>query len=199
MSEKNPIPQTSLTLLERLRNQEPNAWERLIHLYRPLVLFWCSRWGVHGADADDITQDVFQVAAVRLANFRRDRPGDTFRGWLRGITRNKLLAHGRKASDQPSAVGGSTAHLRIHQIVDTATDEDADDPESELTKLLKRATELVRAEFEEATWKAFSLTAIDGKSATEVAQLVGSTPAAVRQAKSRILRRLRVELGELID
>src|SRR5437879_4394607 len=54
MSDQQP---TSLTLLERARANESAAWERLLHLYRPLVLHWCSRGGVTGADADDVSQD----------------------------------------------------------------------------------------------------------------------------------------------
>ena len=99
--------QTSLTLLQRLRANEPDAWGRLIALYRPLVVYWCDRQGVRGADAEDVCQEVFRVAAAKLSGFRRDRPGDTFRGWLRGITRNKLLAFRRDARDNPPGVGGT--------------------------------------------------------------------------------------------
>jgi DNA-directed RNA polymerase specialized sigma24 family protein len=81
---------TSLTLLERLRGNEQAAWHTTVHLYMPLVAHWCARAGVKGADADDVIQEVFRAAAASLPNFRRDRPGDTFRGWLRGITRHAL-------------------------------------------------------------------------------------------------------------
>jgi RNA polymerase sigma-70 factor (ECF subfamily) len=81
-------PTTPLTLLERVRANDPEAWARLVALYRPLVLSWCTRAGVHAADAEDVAQEVFLAAAHALDHFRRDRPGDTFRGWLRVITRN---------------------------------------------------------------------------------------------------------------
>ena len=41
---------TSLSLLERARRRDPQAWDRLLHLYRPLVLFWCRRARLHGPD-----------------------------------------------------------------------------------------------------------------------------------------------------
>ena len=188
---------TSLTLLQRLRADEPDAWGRLVELYRPLVLYWCGRQAVRGADAEDVCQEVFRVAAARLADFRRDRPGDTFRGWLRGITRNKLLAHGRRAKDEPAGVGGSTAQLRLNEVAADDPAADEDDPPSELTALLRRALELVRGDFEPATWRAFLLTAVDGRAAPDAAAELGLTPAAVRQAKARVLRRLRQELAEL--
>jgi RNA polymerase sigma-70 factor, ECF subfamily len=187
---------TSLTLLQRLQSNDADAWERLVRLYRPLVVYWCGRSGVSGADADDVVQEVFQTAAAKLPEFRRDRPGDTFRGWLRGITRNLLLAHGRKLARQTVGTGGTDAHLRLNEIAEPeATDED---PPAAVNELYLRALEQVRGEFEERTWKAFLRTAVDGRTAVEAAAEFGLTSAAVRQAKSRVLRRLRQELGELI-
>ena len=193
-------PPTSLTLLQRLRANEPDAWARMVALYRPLVCYWCGRQGLAGADADDVAQEVFQVAAARLADFRRDRPGDTFRGWLRGITRRKAWEHRRDAGPLPPAVGGSTAMVRLQGVAGEADPDPADeDPPSEVTALLRRALDLVRAEFEPATWRAFLRTAVDGKSAPEAAAELGLSAAAVRQAESRVLRRVRQELGDLPD
>jgi RNA polymerase sigma-70 factor (ECF subfamily) len=162
------------------------------------VAYWCGRWGVTGADADDIIQEVFQTAAVKLPEFCREGPNDTFRGWLRGITRNLLLAHGRRAARHPRGAGGTDAHLRLREVPEAAPP-DEDDPTSELSELYRRALEQVRSEFEGRTWQAFVRTAVDGRKATEAAAELGLSSAAVRQAKSRVLRRLREELGELID
>src|SRR5206468_3818201 len=32
---------TPLSLLQRVRGNDPEAWGRLVQLYRPLLLFWC--------------------------------------------------------------------------------------------------------------------------------------------------------------
>jgi RNA polymerase sigma-70 factor (ECF subfamily) len=191
--------QTSLTLLERLHANEADAWVRLVRLYRPLVAYWCGRGGVVGADADDVIQELFHTAAVKLPEFRRDRPGDTFRGWLRGITRNLLLAHARQAAKQPRAAGGTDAALRLREVAEPEPPADDEDPSAEVNELYRQALEQVRGEFEERTWQAFVRTAVDGRNATETAAELGLSSASVRQAKSRVLRRLRQELGELID
>ena len=81
---------TSLTLIQRLRASDQDAWSRMLHLYAPLVHVWCIHHGVQGADADDLVQEVFKAVVTGLDQFQKDRPGDTFRGWLRGITRHKL-------------------------------------------------------------------------------------------------------------
>ena len=56
---------------------------------------------------------------------------------------------------------------------------------------------LVRHEFEDRTWRAFWRVTVEGHSPAEVAAEMGITPSAIRQAKSRVLRRLKEELGEL--
>ena len=68
-----------------------------------------------------------------------------------------------------------------------------------LTGLMCRCLELVEADFQELTWRAFLLTAIESQTAPEAAQTLGMTACAVRQAKSRVLRRIREEFEGLVD
>jgi len=185
---------TSLSLLQKARANDPDAWRRLVHLYRPLVIFWLNRGGMRAEDADDVAQEVFQAAANGLAGFRRDRPGDTFRGWLRGIARNLVLLHYRRTNKHAQAAGGSDAFALMQQIP-TPTNE-TDDPPEEIGNLYRRALEMVRDEFEERTWRAFWLTVVEGRSPVAVAPELGVSPAAVRQSKSRVLRRLKEEVGD---
>src|SRR4051812_12017570 len=103
----SPGQATPLSLLERLRANDAGAWRRLLELYRPLVLFWCARGGVHADDAEDVAQGVFAAAATGLDGFHRDRPGDSFRGWLRAITRNQVVLHFRRNRGRVQATGGS--------------------------------------------------------------------------------------------
>jgi RNA polymerase sigma-70 factor (ECF subfamily) len=187
---------TPLSLLERARGREAEAWRRLVGLYRPLVLYWCGRAGVHGADAEDVAQEVFAAAAAGLVDFRRDRPGDTFRGWLRGITRNRILLHFRRRNRQPAAEGGSDAWDRLREVPDPLAGDDA--PEA-LDELYRRTLELVRGEFAAPTWQAFWLTVVEGRSPAALGAELHMTPAAIRQAKSRVLRRLKQEMGDLLE
>jgi RNA polymerase sigma-70 factor (ECF subfamily) len=193
-------PGTSLTLLQRLLDNEPEAWRTMVRLYTPLLFHWCARGGVRGADAEDVVQEVLRVAASRLPKFRRERAGDSFRAWLRGITRNMLLVHFRRASRQPQAGGGTGVLSQLEEVADpAATDSPEEDPPSELEALRRCALELVRGEVAERTWQAFWLTAIEGHAPADVAASLGVSPPAVRMAKSRVLRRLKEQFGELIQ
>jgi RNA polymerase sigma-70 factor (ECF subfamily) len=104
--------------------------------------------------------------------------------------------HFRKAGRQPRAGGGTDVLLQIHEIPDPMS---AAEDEAEVGALYRQAVELIRAEFEEPTWKAFWRVVLDGRPATEVAADLGVTPAAVRKAKSRVLHRLKERLGDAID
>jgi len=198
--EAHTPPGTSLTLLQRLRDNQPDAWRTMVQLYTPLIAHWCARGGVRGADAEDVVQEVFRVAATSLDKFRREREGDSFRAWLRGITRNMLLALFRRSDRQPHASGGSDAFVQLQELADAASTVSAEeDPPSELQALRLRALELVRGQVEERTWRAFWLTAMEGQSPVDVAASLGVSPTAVRMAKSRVLRRLKEQFGELIQ
>jgi RNA polymerase sigma-70 factor (ECF subfamily) len=189
-----------LTLLQRLRENEPEAWRTVVQLYTPLLCHWCARQGVRGADAEDVIQEVLQAAAAGLATFRRDRPTDSFRAWLRGVTRNMVLAHYRRANRQPRASGGTDVLVQLQEVAQAVPPAAEDeDPPSELEALRRRALELVRGQVQEQTWRAFWLTAIEGQSPNDVAAGLGVSPTGVRMAKSRVLRRLKEQFGELIQ
>jgi RNA polymerase sigma-70 factor (ECF subfamily) len=191
---------TSLSLLERARRRQPEAWDRLVQLYRPLVLFWCRRAGLQGPDAEDVSQEVFAAAATGLEQFRRDRPGDTFRGWLRGITRNQARLFYRRRQRQAVAEGGSAGRDALREIPDPlAQSEDNDDEQGEVSRLYQRALEQLRGDFGERTWRAFCRTVLDGRAPASLTAELGMTAVAIRQAKTRVLRRLKEEVGDLLE
>src|SRR5262245_45908727 len=194
-----PSDATSASLLERARADDPAAWERLVHVYSPLVYSWGRRGGLSDDDAADVMQEVFRSVAAALGRFRRDRPGDTFRGWLWSITRNKLRDHYRAARERPEAAGGSQAQQRLLEVAADAPEPGDDPADPGAAGLLHRALDVIRGDFEERTWRAFWRTAIDGQSAAAVADELGLRPDAVYQAKARVLRRLREEMRGLID
>ncbi|MGE3805444.1 MAG: RNA polymerase sigma factor [Gemmataceae bacterium] len=187
-----------MSLLQRARHQLPEAWERLLFLYGPLVEYWCRRWGAQDADVEDLRQEVFRSVASALPDFRRDRPGDTFRGWLRVITHRKFLDFCRRQQRTAEARGGSSAYWHLLQVPEQNEPPAGDDAPEQQVHLHQRALELVRGQFEPKTWQAFWRTAVDGHAPNEVGADLGMTAVAVRKAKSRVLRRLREEMGELL-
>ena len=190
----------SSSLLERIRVQDPEAWRRLVRLYGPVVYGWCRQSGLQPADAADVVQEAFRAVAAGVESFRRELPGDSFRGWLWTITRNKVRDHFRRRQDLPAAQGGTDAQRQLLQVPDHAPGtSEAPGRANESSSLAHRALELVRAEFEDRTWQAFWRTTVDGQPAAAVAEELGMTSPAVYKAKSRVLQRIRQELGDLLE
>jgi RNA polymerase sigma-70 factor (ECF subfamily) len=190
----------SISLVERARNEEAGAWDRLVRLYAPMVYSWCRQWGLHEHDVADVFQEVFLSVATHLNHFHRDRASDTFRGWVRTITRNKVLDHFRRLGREPGTVGvgGSEAQLKISALPASANAEDESVAEEALEHgLFQRGLESIRAEFEVRTWQAFWQTVVEGRVPKDVGADLKMSPGAVRVAKSRVLQRLRQELGDL--
>jgi len=186
---------TSSSLIVRVRQGDDLAWRRLVQLYGPLVNYWLGRTDLQAGDIDDIFQDVFLSVAYGIEAFKNDRPEHTFRGWLRTITRAKVADYFRRNQKHLPALGGSDAYQLIQQIPQS---DEVEDPGEELVlhQIRLQALEAVKAEFEERTWQMFWQVTIGGRSTRHVAEELGVTPSAVRLAKSRVLRRLREELGD---
>lgn len=199
---------TSRSLLKRLTEQDASAWRELVRLYSPLVVYWCQRRGLSTHEIEDVVQDVFRTVVTNITRFRKDRPTDTFRGWMRTITRSRIADHFRRSAFEPKPAGGSEANIRLNQFADSldgvsaaSRDEqnDGDEETAADRELYLRAIDMIRDSFEERTWQAFWRVVVDGRSAQDVAEELGMRAGTVRVAKSRVLQRLRTRLGDLLE
>ena len=76
----DPTAVTRASLLSRLRcaPHDPSAWDDFVGRYGPRILAWCRRWGLQEADAQDVSQEVLVLLAVKLRTFVYD-PSRSFR------------------------------------------------------------------------------------------------------------------------
>ena len=198
---------TRNSLLSRARDRDSQAWSALVDLYGPLIAHWCYRCGLDSHAAADCVQEVFSAVAGSLDRFAPQAHSGSFRAWLWRITSNKLKDRARAVLRQTDALGGSTALHALQNIPDTqqqvdeeqAAGEFTDEPTEpeQLRDLISRAMQQVRLEFEPRSWDIFRRCVIDELPTAVVAQEFCVTPAAVRQTRSRVLRRLRQQLGDI--
>ncbi len=185
---------TPVSLLERLRSPgEEDAWERFVQLYTPLLVHWARRLGLQGPDAADLVQDVFAVLVQKLPEFRYN-PGKRFRGWLWTVTLN---CHRERLRRQQAPVQPGDPEALSQAATPDVTEEVAEEEYRQY--LTRRAMELMQAEFQPATWRAFWECVVNERSAAEIGAELGLTENAVYLAKGRVLRRLRKELEGLLD
>lgn len=198
MPTESPSQSTHSSLLHRARQRDAVAWRELVDLYGPLIAWWCRRCRIDDHSVADCVQDVFASVAVALDTFQPKRETGSFRAWLWTITRRKVLDCLRTQLRRPHAIGGSTAVAMIHEVMDGQSIPDEEPSEAlQIRELIDRALQQVCDEFENCTWQAFWRSVVDGQSTDIVAAELNVTPATIRQARSRILRRLRQQLGDL--
>lgn len=188
------------TLLERAKANDQQAWKTLTDVYSPLVYAVCRRKGVDPQDAQDIVQDVFRKVALGLVDFRHDRPGDSFRGWLATIARNCIRDHFRMQGGRPVAVGGGEMVRRVQEVPDWDDIESTvSSPSAANVVIIRQALRNIRSEFKDRTWEAFWKSAVEGGYPADIARQLGISRDVVHQAKSRVLRRLRKEVEGLLE
>lgn len=193
---------TSLELLRAAQGCDAEAWRHLVSTYSRRMYRWCRRAGLQPADAANVVQEALAAVARKLADFRHDQPGATFRGWLRRIVDNKITDHFRRQGRRVDVpLGGTDAQSRMAsvawpengllQAADGSTAAGTSDGKNELA----HAFAAVRMTVGERDWKFFWRVAVDGQSAADVAREFGVSANAVRLVKMRVLRRLRIGLG----
>jgi RNA polymerase sigma-70 factor (ECF subfamily) len=91
---------------------------------------------------------------------------------------------------RPRASGDTTTNLLLDEHPESVGESDEWEIEYQ-RRLATVAMEQIKGEFQETTWRAFRLTAVEGVAATEAARQVGLSPGAVYVAKSRVLARLK--------
>jgi RNA polymerase sigma-70 factor, ECF subfamily len=190
-------PSTHSSLLNLIRDSDPRAWGRFVAVYGPLVYRWLRRWGVTADDARDVSQEVFRRVATAVGRFERRGDGG-FRAWLWTIARREAIDHLGRLNRSPHGRGGSTQHMQLLQIPEQLPSDD-DSTENDNILLLRAALETIRGDFQEQTWEIFWRAAMDGEDAADLAKEFGVSQGAVRQAKYRVLHRLREEFGDLLN
>jgi RNA polymerase sigma-70 factor (ECF subfamily) len=162
----------------------------------PLITRWLRRIPGLSDESDDLAQEVFVVMVRELPRFERQREG-SFRTWLRQVTVNKVRTWRKQLGRKPMAGMDQTDGFLDHLAQpnsELAREWDLDHDRHVFQKFLT----IVQPDFQANTWEAFRRFAIDGHPAIEVAAELGLNVNSVLQAKSRILRRLREEAGELL-
>jgi RNA polymerase sigma factor (sigma-70 family) len=189
---------THRTLLERLaqsggRNQA--AWSEFVDRYGRKIHWWCLRWRLQDADAQDVTQIVLLKLAQRMKDFTYD-PNRSFRAWLKTVSHHAWQDFVESRQTATLATGGDLADDRLDSI--TARDDLSCELEGLFDlELLETAMQRVRLRAAPHTWMAFSMTAVEGIPAPEVAHRLGMKIARVYAARSTIQQRLQEECRRL--
>src|SRR5262245_2510032 len=153
--------QTRPSLLVRLRDpRDQEAWRTFLDLYAPLLYGFGRKNGLQDADAADLTQAVLQAVSSSIGRLEYDPARGTFRGWLFGVARNQL-GKWRRSQREPRGSGDTDD---LQRLVEHPAPEEADWWEHEYKRqCFLVAAERVRPQVNEAAWRAFWQTAVEGR------------------------------------
>ncbi|MEO1614419.1 MAG: sigma-70 family RNA polymerase sigma factor [Planctomycetota bacterium] len=190
-----PVPETRDTLLLRLRDPaDQAAWDEFVELYRPVIYRIAIARGLQHADAMDLLQTVFVSVAQSIDRWEKQTPATKFRHWLLRVAKNATLnAVTRRPPDQAGA--GVTDLLKAYARPDDETSSRID--WEYRRQLYNHAAERVRSEVEPDTWRAFSMTAIDGIKIEVAASELGKSVGTIYASRSRVMKRLSQAIDEL--
>jgi RNA polymerase sigma factor (sigma-70 family) len=187
-------PLTRASLLVQIRDgANHGAWQEFMRLYGPIVYAFARKRGLQDADAADLMQDVMRSVAAAIGRLDYDRSQGTFRGWLFTITRNKVFSFLSARRIRPQATGDTSTIRLLAEQTDASDGAEVWEVEYQ-RRLASLAMARIKGEFQESTWRAFWLTAVEGQAAADVARQVGISTGAIYVAKSRVLARLKSEV-----
>jgi RNA polymerase sigma-70 factor (ECF subfamily) len=184
---------TPPTLLNKLRQpNHPEAWETFVKLYTPLLLRWARQQGFHEADAEDLVQEVIVKLIRELPRYERGE-GQSFRGWLFRVTANQGHNFRRRTATRALPGSEGLAAVSDHSVLSELE-------EAEYRRqLVRRGLELIRGDFKETTWLAFTRVMVEGRPPADVAAELNVTVNAVFLARNHVLSRLREQIDGLLE
>lgn len=187
---------TQLSLINRLHNADDHeAWLAFVEIYYPVIVSSLRVKGLQLADAEDAAQQVLVSVARALAQRPHDPDRAKFRTWLERVTRNAALnALQRVPKDRAS--GGTDCMLALQELPQSMDDATLLDQEHR-KQLMRLAAQSIECEFEVDTWQAFWRTTVLGESIDSVAQALDKQVGSIYAARSRIIRRLRIEIERM--
>lgn len=187
-----PAPlDTPLSLLERVKNGDEDAWSAFASRYVDVLKRWCQGWNISATDSEDVIQDALLAILLSIPKFERQRVG-SFRRWIKTIawrcwcdamSKSERLQY----SDLLHKLRSPAAHQELEREFDRVAVEE----------ILHTAIERVRVRVQEQTWEAFRLTALDEQPAAQVAEILYMSIDAIYAARCRVQKLITQEFNRL--
>ncbi|MEL6107253.1 MAG: sigma-70 family RNA polymerase sigma factor [Planctomycetota bacterium] len=194
------VEATRASLLIRLRDaHDTDAWDQFAEVYSPLIFEFGRRGGMQDSDAADLVQEVMREVAGSIKRFDYDPSVGRFRSWLYKIAKRTSGHLRRRQARQPRGTGDSGAVEQLNEVADSRNALEESWNQQYERQLLAWAANKVRDDFQDTTWKAFWMTAVEGEQAANVAERLGISVGSVYVAKNRVIKKLRLKIREIDD
>ncbi|MFO1043337.1 MAG: sigma-70 family RNA polymerase sigma factor [Planctomycetaceae bacterium] len=191
------LPDTSHSLIARVKDlTDGAAWTEFLAIYRPVVYRMARRRGLQDADSQDLIQRVFLAISQAIDGWEPGPDRPPFRAWFVTVTRNAITKALCRLPVDRGAGSSSVMSLLAGEHVEDPKTTDELLIESR-REALRWASDQVRPEFNDLTWRLFWETSIQGRSVAEVVATFGCSPGTVYTARFRVTRRLKEKVQEV--
>lgn len=188
---------TQWSLIVRLQDPcDQEAWREFSENYHAAILQSLIRKGLMQQDAEDITQQVMMSIANTLSKRPHDPDRAKFRTWLERVIKNAAINALRDSSKRAAAKGGTDALSLLNAI---PSQDDAQEllAQEYQKQLVRVASKVIENEFQPDTWQMFWRSTVLGLPIEQVAKELGKQVGSVYASRSRVMRRLRMEIERM--
>ena len=184
-----PLLETRSSLINRLKaTMNGESWEVFFNTYWELIYSVARRKGLSEADSQDIVQETILKVHKSLERFQYNRERGSFKGWLRTITRSRLVEHYKKQQRQPP-----TQQPRENEDDPLVNLADPQGPELDRIwseewsrSLIQRSLTFLKQQVSLKQYQIFKCHCIDEWSVKEVCDALNVNAAQVYMAKQRV-------------
>lgn len=199
------IAATRASLLRRIADpNDARSWVEFYGIYKKLVFGFATRFGLPRADAEEVTQDVFNEVAQNISKFESNPERGSFRGWLLNLTRWRVMDRARqqqrhdkhRAPRNPEPKSDQTS--TIERLPDAGAQEPDELWEREWEhRVLETAMERLASRVDARHFQVFELHVAQGWPLARIAKHLEMNPATVYVINYRLKRELKREVARL--
>ena len=189
---QSPDDETPYSLISALRRGSDKAWNKLVQIWGRTIYQFCKGRNLKHEDAEEIVQAVLVKVYRYISQFDRNGKELRLRYWVFTIVRREIATYCERFLAKPGSPGGEVYQQILAEVQDDASVDDS--VVNFQHQLVSNILTNIQADFDPRVWQAFELFGVQKIDGPTVAQQLGMTPNAVRQAAHRVRTRIRNEL-----
>jgi len=195
---------TRVTLLDKVRGNDDEAWNEFCDFYWDLIHGWAMRMGCSESQSKDVFQDTIINLLKQLQGFNYNPGKGCFRGFLKTIVRRRVSDTFRRNKRYINASAFQTEGNENFELMDQyehdLQPETLDEDLVWLNSILRQALRSAYSRIDETTYKSFCLYVLEEQPIEKVMeQLNIEKQGAIYQQKSRFLTILKKEFHRLLN
>ncbi len=184
---------TRPSLLIRVRDRTDGAaWQEFDGIYRPMIQRFAMARGLPFSDAEEITQQCMTAIQQHIGGFEYDTSRGRFKSWLATLVNNRVRNARRDRREYQPVTGELDALPEGGRAPDEVFDL------LWRQEHLRHCLRLVRSEVSASTYEAFVAHVIEDRPIEDVCATLKMTRNQVQAIKSRVTRRIRAHMIELL-